>query len=67
MNEAWQSGPYADLINKPNGEAREGLYGILARHVITGKHVSENCLPYAKLRTIHGAPIFVRTGCSASS
>ena len=31
----------------------------MARHVITGKHVSENPIPYQKLRTIHGAPIYL--------
>jgi uncharacterized surface protein with fasciclin (FAS1) repeats len=59
VNEAWKKEPYASLVADPTGTNREALYGILARHVITGKHVSENCLPYAKLRTIHGAPIYL--------
>ena len=59
VNEAWKKKPYASLIANPTGENREALYGILARHVITGKHVSENCRPYNKLRTIHGAPIYL--------
>ncbi len=59
VNEAWKKEPYASLVADPAGTNREALYGILARHVITGKHVSENCLPYAKLRTIHGAPIYL--------
>ena len=44
---------------EPTGNAREALFGILSRHVITGKHVSENPRPYNKLRTIHGAPIYL--------
>lgn len=59
VNEAWKKEPYASLVTDPTGANREALYGILARHVITGKHVSENCLPYAKLRTIHDAPIYL--------
>lgn len=59
VNEAWKKEPYASLVANPTGEAREKLYGILARHVITGKHVSENCKPYNKLRTIHDAPIYL--------
>ena len=59
INDAWKIEPYASLAANPNGENREKLYGILARHVITGKHVSENCRPYNKLRTIHGAPIYL--------
>ena len=59
VNEAFNKEPYASLAANPTGEAREALYGILARHVITGKHVSENCRPYNKLRTIHGAPIYL--------
>ncbi len=58
-NEAWKAEPYASLVADPSGTNREALYGILARHVITGKHVSENCRPYNKLRTIHGAPIYL--------
>ncbi|MDF1712921.1 MAG: fasciclin domain-containing protein [Akkermansiaceae bacterium] len=59
VNEAWKKEPFASLAADPTGENREALYGILARHVITGKHVSENCRPYNKLRTIHGAPIYL--------
>lgn len=59
VNDAWKKEPYSSLVADPTGSNREALYGILARHVITGKHVSENCLPYAKLRTIHGAPIYL--------
>ncbi|MFK7852220.1 MAG: fasciclin domain-containing protein [Akkermansiaceae bacterium] len=59
VNEAWKKEPYASLVAEPTGKAREALYGILSRHVITGKHVSENCRPYNKLRTIHGAPIYL--------
>ena len=35
VNEAWKKEPYASLVANPTGEAREKLYGILARHVIT--------------------------------
>ena len=59
INEAWEKSPYAELINDPTGLNREALFGILARHVITGKHVSENSIAYEKLRTIHGAPIYL--------
>lgn len=59
VNEAWTKEPYASLVRDSGGDAREALYGILARHVITGKHVSENCRPFGKLRTIHGAPIYL--------
>ena len=59
VNEAWKKEPYASLLAQAEGDNREALYGLLARHVITGKHVSENCLPYTKLRTIHGAPIYL--------
>ena len=59
VNEAWTKEPYASLVRDSGGDAREALYGILARHVITGKHVSENCRPFSKLRTIHGAPIYL--------
>ncbi len=59
VNEAWEAGPYAELVADPTGKNREALFGILARHVITGKHVSQNCRPYNKLRTIHGAPIYL--------
>jgi len=57
-DDAWKaSGKYAEIIANPTGINRETIYGLLARHVIVGKHVSENCLPYNRLRTIHGAPI----------
>ena len=59
VNEAWEVEPLASLVAEPTGDAREALFGILARHVITGKHVSENSRPYNKLRTIHGAPIYL--------
>ena len=59
VNKAWKAEPYASLLADSNTESREELYGILARHVITGKHVSQNCIPYSKLRTIHGAPIYL--------
>lgn len=58
-DEAWKAEPYASLVADPTGDAREALYGILSRHVIVGKHVSENCRPYNKLRTIHDAPIYL--------
>jgi uncharacterized surface protein with fasciclin (FAS1) repeats len=59
VNEAWEVEPLASFVADPTGDAREALYGILARHVITGKHISENSRPYNKLRTIHGAPIYL--------
>lgn len=37
VNEAWKKEPFASLAADPTGENREALYGILARHVITGK------------------------------
>ena len=40
-------------------ELREKYYALLARHVITGAHVTENSLLLQKLRTIHGAPIYL--------
>ncbi|MEM9825952.1 MAG: fasciclin domain-containing protein [Planctomycetota bacterium] len=58
-NAAWETEPYAELVRQPTGENRERIFGILARHVIVGKHVSENAIPYDKLRTIHGAPIYL--------
>lgn len=66
VNEAWKKQPYASLVANPKGKNREKLYGILARHVITGKHVSVNCKPYNKLRTIHGAPIYLTRMASES-
>jgi len=58
-NEAWEETPYKQLVDNPTGASREAIFALLARHVITGKHVSENPVPYEKLRTIHGAPIYL--------
>ena len=58
-NDAWKKSPYAEWVANPEGEIRERLFGLLARHVITGKHVSENGRVFSKLRTIHGAPIYL--------
>ena len=58
-NDAWDDAQYKKLIENPTGKKREEIFGLLARHVITGKHVSENPIPYQKLRTIHGAPIYL--------
>ena len=59
VNEAWEKEPYKSLIENHGESGAEALYGILSRHVIVGKHVSENPKPYNKLRTIHGAPIYL--------
>ena len=59
VNEAWEKEPYKSLIENHGDSAAEALYGVLSRHVIVGKHVSENPKPYNKLRTIHGAPIYL--------
>ena len=59
VNEAWEKEPYKSLIKKHGDTGAEALYGVLSRHVIVGKHVSENPKPYNKLRTIHGAPIYL--------
>ncbi|MEM8671247.1 MAG: fasciclin domain-containing protein [Planctomycetota bacterium] len=59
VNEAWDDPKYRKLIDNPTDENREAIFAVLARHVITGKHVSENPIPYEKLRTIHGAPIYL--------
>lgn len=59
VDEAWDDAEYQELIDNPTGENREAIFAILSRHVITGKHVSENPIPYQKLRTIHGAPIYL--------
>ncbi len=59
VNEAWEKEPYKSLVKNLEKSGGEALYGILARHVIVGKHVSENPKPYNKLRTIHGAPIYL--------
>lgn len=58
-DEAWKAEAVAKLVADPTGENREAIYGLIARHVITGKHVSENSDPFNKLRTIHGAPIYL--------
>jgi uncharacterized surface protein with fasciclin (FAS1) repeats len=58
-DDAWDDAQYSKLIADPTGENREMIFALLARHVITGKHVSRNPLPYEKLRTIHGAPIYL--------
>ncbi len=59
VNEAWEKEPYKTIIKNHDTTGAEDLYGVLARHVIVGKHVSENPKPYNKLRTIHGAPIYL--------
>ena len=59
VNEAWEKEPFKTIIKNHGKTGAEGLYGVLARHVIVGKHVSENPKPYNKLRTIHGAPIYL--------
>ena len=62
VNEAWEKEPYKSLIENHGDSGAEALYGVLSRHVIVGKHVSENPKPYNKLRTIHGAPIYLTQG-----
>ena len=62
VNEAWEKEPYKSLAKNHGNSGSEDLYGVLARHVIVGKHVSENPKPYNKLRTIHGAPIYLTQG-----
>ena len=62
VNEAWEEEPYKSLVKNLENSGGEALYGVLARHVIVGKHVSENPKPYNKLRTIHGAPIYLTQG-----
>ena len=59
VNDAWEKEPYKTIIKNHDTTGAEDLYGVLARHVIVGKHVSENPKPYNKLRTIHGAPIYL--------
>jgi len=59
VNEAWEKEPFKTIIKNHGKTGAEELYGVLARHVIVGKHVSENPKPYNKLRTIHGAPIYL--------
>lgn len=66
INDAWKKEPYKSLLTDSSNMARERLFGILARHVITGKHVSENPRPFNKLRTIHGAPIYLTRGKNES-
>lgn len=58
-DDAWDEDQYKRLVEDPTGNNREEIFGLLARHVITGKHISENPIPYEKLRTIHGAPIYL--------
>jgi transforming growth factor-beta-induced protein len=58
-NDAWAKSPYQELLADPSGANRETIFALLARHVLTGKHVSRNPLAYQKLRTIHGAPIYL--------
>ena len=67
INEAWDQEPYKQLVDNPAGKNREAIFALLARHVITGKHVSENPIPYQKLRTIHGAPIYLTVDEGKSS
>ena len=59
VNEAWEKEPFKTIIKNHGKNSAEDLYGVLARHVIVGKHVSENPKPFNKLRTIHGAPIYL--------
>ena len=59
VNSAWKNEKYKSLLAKKTDRNRDILYGILSRHVIVGKHVSENCVPYEKLRTIIDAPIYL--------
>ena len=59
VNEAWEKEPFKTIIKNHGKNGAEDLYGVLARHVIVGKHVSENPKPFNKLRTIHGAPIYL--------
>jgi len=65
-NEAFQKEPYASLIKDPNANNREVIYALLTRHVISGKHLSENCLPYTKQRTIVNGPIILTRSNSVS-
>ena len=59
LDEAWDAEEVKSLVADPTGANRERIFAILARHVITGKHVSANPVPYEKLQTIHGAPIYL--------
>ena len=59
VNSAWKNEKYTSLLANKTDRNRDILYGILSRHVIVGKHVSENCVPYEKLRTIIDAPIYL--------
>ena len=59
VNSAWENEKYTSLLSNRTDRNRDILYGILSRHVIVGKHVSENCVPYEKLRTIINAPIYL--------
>jgi|TARA_B110000908_G_scaffold112587_1_gene132037 uncharacterized surface protein with fasciclin (FAS1) repeats len=67
VNEAFTKEPYASLITNMNEQNREALYAILTRHVISGKHVTENCKPYNKLRTIVDSPIILKRSGSEST
>ena len=58
-DEAWAKSAYSKIVKNPKLELREKYYALLARHVITGAHVTENSLLFQKLRTIHGAPIYL--------
>ena len=58
-DDAWAKSIYSKIVKKPKMELREKYYALLARHVITGAHVTENSLLFQKLRTIHGAPIYL--------
>ncbi|MEM6330208.1 MAG: fasciclin domain-containing protein [Planctomycetota bacterium] len=58
VNSAWEAEPYASLVANP-AESRERLYGILARHVISGKQVTQNNVPFKKFRSLHDAPLYV--------
>ena len=58
-DEAWAKSAYSKIVKNPKLDLREKYYALLARHVITGAHVTENSLLFQKLRTIHGAPIYL--------
>ena len=58
-DEAWAKSSYSEIVKNPKLELREKYYALLARHVITGAHVTENSLFFQKLRTIHGGPIYL--------
>ena len=58
VNEAWEKEPYKTIIKNHGTTGAENLYEVLARHD-RRKARSENPKPYNKLRTIHGAPIYL--------